>query len=139
MYKRNIEARVCAHPWRKKQEVCFISVMTASICATPCLWRYTFRGTNLFSVSHAFFCLAYYDIPMSIYFEYNDIVIHRFQYNFPRSRLFWECNPLLLLEKAVPLYKWKAWKMTIVIVINFVCNVTLCFSTPALNSKLVMR
>ena len=37
---------------------------------------------------------------MNVYFWYNDMTKHPFQYNFPRFRLFWEYNHFLFLEKA---------------------------------------
>ena len=37
----------------------------------------------------------------SIYLEHNDIASHRFHYNFPRSRLFWEFYHFRGFEKAI--------------------------------------
>jgi hypothetical protein len=47
-----------------------------------------------------FFCLASYDIHKGIYLRYYDISSHKFQYSFPRNRLFGEFSHLLVLEKA---------------------------------------
>ena len=47
-----------------------------------------------------FFCLAWYDTYKGIFLGYYDISSHKFQYSFPRSRLFGEFNHLTVLEKA---------------------------------------
>ena len=49
---------------------------------------------------HVFFCLASYDTHKGIYLGYYDISSHKFQYSFPRSRLFGEFIHLLVLKKA---------------------------------------
>jgi hypothetical protein len=74
-------------------------VITTSVCATPFLQLYTFCGTNRFPARHVFFFPAYYVIHKDIYLGYKDSAIYNFQYNVPRSKLFWEFNHLLLLKK----------------------------------------
>ena len=46
---------------------------------------------------------------ISIYLGYNDTANQQFQYNFSRSRLFWEFSNLLVLEKASFERRRKIW------------------------------
>jgi hypothetical protein len=50
-----------------------------------------------------FFIPSLCDIRKNICLRYKDITSHRFQYNFPRSKLFWGFNHPIALEMASPL------------------------------------
>jgi len=77
------------------------SVVMTLVCLTSHLQHYMFCCTNWCPIKLLFFCLVEYDIRKSINLRYN-VASHRFQYNFPRSRLFWDFNPLLFLQKTSP-------------------------------------
>lgn len=107
------------------------SVIMTLLCVTPRLQRYTLCGTKQFSIRRVFFCRAQYDINKRIYLIYSDSANYLFPYNFPRSRLFLEFNHFLILEKpSLPTFsqlcKFQVWKMTVIMVILFVCIKLLC-------------
>ena len=92
-------------------------VISTLICATLRLQLHTSCGTNQFPIRHVFSCLGQHDTHKSMYLRQNCIASYWFKYNFPRSRFF--SLRRQSLNSFRQLYKFQAWKMTIVTVINF--------------------